>query len=401
MTNNKIKFNNYNLYIFIIYIMWVISIISYFFIGDYVKAGSLDNGVKYGADSEFYLKQAKLILSGEASLMDYKSKFGYILFLIPFIYLDISLVSVVCFQLFLTAVSAFCLYKITTKFFCKLSGIICVAIFLFYFPLQIRNFYILTEILFIDITIILTYFIVYFKKNYLPVIIFLIITLVSIRPNGILFLFSILTSVFIFLFKYKKYFSLSLVMCSSIILIFPTINLLNSYMIDLDLIHSLSTKGIIWGWSFEHNQICANTEISCLEIEFINNNYQNNIYDIFKFILINFIEFFKIFLLKIFWLLARVRPYYSDIHNSYIIIFNVIFYSGFVFGFMTRPKNMFSINVIMFFIIFSIILVGLTFADWSGRFSLYFLPLIMIFSSHGLLILSKRIFNFIFKNKNI
>ena len=401
MTNNKIKFNNYNLYIFIIYIMWVISIISYFFIGDYVKAGSLDNGVKYGADSEFYLKQAKLILSGEASLMDYKSKFGYILFLIPFIYLDISLVSVVCFQLFLTAVSAFCLYKITTKFFCKLSGIICVAIFLFYFPLQIRNFYILTEILFIDITIILTYFIVYFKKNYLPVIIFLIITLVSIRPNGILFLFSILTSVFIFLFKYKKYFSLSLVMCSSIILIFPTINLLNSYMIDLDLIHSLSTKGIIWGWSFEHNQICANTEISCLEIEFINNNYQNNIYDIFKFILINFIEFFKIFLLKIFWLLARVRPYYSDIHNFYIIIFNVIFYSGFVFGFMTRPKNMFSINVIMFFIIFSIILVGLTFADWSGRFSLYFLPLIMIFSSHGLLILSKRIFNFIFKNKNI
>ncbi len=401
MFHNKFRLNNYNLYIFLIYFFWIISIILYFFLDDYIKAGSLDNGVKYGADSAFYLKQAKLFLSGEASLMEYKSKFGYILFLVPFIYFDISLVSVVYFQLFLTAISAYCLYQITTKFFCKLSGIICVALFLFYFPLQIRNFYILTEILFIDITIILTYFIVNFKKIYLPVIIFLVISLISIRPNGILFLFSILTSVFIFFFKYKKYFSLSIIILISIIFIFPIINLLNSYMIDLDLIHSLSTKGIIWGWSFEHNQICANTEISCLEVEFINNNYQNNIYDIFKFIFINFFEFFKIFLLKIFWLLARVRPFYSDLHNFYIIIFNLIFYSGFVIGFIMRPKNIFSVNVIIFFMIFSIILVGLTFADWSGRFSLYFLPLIMIFSSHGLLMLSKRIFNLIFKNENI
>ena len=63
-----------------------------------------------------------------------------------------ALVIIVFFQLFLTAISAWCLYKISSKFFCKLSGVICVALFLLYFPLQIRNFYILTEMLFIDIT---------------------------------------------------------------------------------------------------------------------------------------------------------------------------------------------------------------------------------------------------------
>ena len=399
MNFHKIKLNNYNLYLFIIYFFWITSIILYFFFSDYIKAGSLDNGVKFGSDTKFYFREAAGILSGEASILDYKSKFGYILFLIPFIYFDIPLVLIVFFQLFLTAVSAWCLFKISSKFFCKLSGVICAALFLLYFPIQIRNFYILTEMLFIDISIILTYFIAFFKKTYLPIIVFLIVTLISIRPNGTLYLFSILTCFFFYFFNNKKYLYLSTYLILISVLIFPIISLLNSYMADLDLMHGIQEKGIIWGWSFEHNQICENTGVPCLEIEFINHDYQNNVFDIFRFISINFIEFFKIFLLKIFWLLARVRPYYSDLHNYYILIFNIVFYPSFIYGFIKRPKNNFSVNVIMFFILFSSILVGLSFADWSGRFSLYFLPLVMIFSSYGLSIFIKKIFSLIIKER--
>ena len=167
-------------------------------------------------------------------------------------------------------------------------------------------------------------------------------------------------------------------------------------MIDLNLINSLSTRGIIWGWSLEHNQICENTEIPCLEIKFINNNYQNTIFGFLEFIWQNFINFFKVFVLKIFWLLARARPYYSDLHNLYILFFNLIFYPTFIYGFIKRPKNNFSSNVIISFIALSLILVGLTFADWSGRFSLYFLPLIFIFSSYGLLIFMKKLSSLFF-----
>jgi len=393
MTINKIKLDNYNLYIFLIYTLWIISIILYFFLDDFVKAGNLEDGVKLGNDSYFYLRESKKILNGESSILDYKSKFGFILFLIPFIYFDLPLICVVFLQIFLTAISAWCLYKITSKYFCKLSGIICITLFLFYFPLQIRNFYILTEMLFIDISIILIYLLSYFKRAYLPLIVLLIAALISIRPNGILFLFSILISVFIFLYRYKKYLYLLGYLVVSIILIFPIINLLNSYMTDLNLINSLNSRGIIWGWSFEHNQICENTGVPCLEIEFINNNYQNNIFDILRFISINFIEFFKIFFLKAFWLILRARPYYSDLHNYYILFFDLILYIGLIYGLVKRPKNNFSVNVILFFIFFSICLVGLTFADWSGRFSLYFLPLIMIFSSYGILIFTKKILN--------
>ena len=392
--SKNLKFNNYNFYLGVIFIIWFSSIFFYFFFNDFIKAGGLENGVKFGNDTNFYLDEASKILIGKASAFDYESKFGYILFLIPFVYFNIPLIFIVFFQIFLTAISGYCLYRISSKYFCKLSGIICVALFLFYLPIQIRSFYILTEMLFIDITIILSYFIVFYKKKYLPIIIFLLFSLISIRPNGVLYLFSILLCAFIFLIKYQKYNYLYLFIIILLISILPIVNLLNSYLVDLNLIEGIHERGIVWGWSFEENQRCEDTGVPCLGIEFINNNYQNNVVGVLKFISANFFSFIYVFFLKIFWLLARVRPYYSDLHNYYILFFNFIFYLGLFYGYLKRPKNNFSVNIILFFILLSIILVGITFADWSSRFSLYFLPLLMIFSSYGILNYLKKIFNF-------
>ena len=248
--------------------------------------------------------------------------------------------------------------------------------------------------LFIDLVIILSYFFVFFKKKYFPLIIFLLIALISIRPNGILFLFSIFVCIFLFFINNKKYYYLLLLLIFSVVLSIPTINLLDSYVNDLNLIDSISNKGIIWGWSLENNERCR---ISCLGVELDNTNYKNNLLDVLRFILNNFKDFFIIFLYKVFLLLLRARPYYSDLHNIYILFFDFIIYSGFFYGFYKRPKKNFSVNLILLFILLNIFLVGLTFADWSGRFSLYFLPLVMIFSSYGLLIYLKKISILIFK----
>ena len=248
--------------------------------------------------------------------------------------------------------------------------------------------------LFIDLVIILSYFFVFFKKKYLPFIVFLLFALISIRPNGVLFLFSIFVCIFIFLINFKKYYYLFLLLIVFSILSIPIIKLLDSYINDLNLIDSISNKGIIWGWSLENNQRCR---ISCLGVELDSSGYNNNLFDVLRFILNNFKDFFVIFLSKVFWLLLRARPYYSDLHNIYIIFFDFIIYSGFFYGFYKRPKKNFSVNLILLFILLNIFLVGLTFADWSGRFSLYFLPLVMIFSSYGLLIYLKNISILIFK----
>ncbi len=376
------KFNNYKSYLSFIYFFWITLIILYFFL----------SGIKYGGDTPSYLGSAQDILSGDFSSIGYETRLGLILFLLPIVYFGIPLEFFILFQIALTGLAAHCLYKISSKFFCELSGIICVVLFLFYFPLFFFNFYILTDTLFINTIIISCYLLVYFRRNYIPLIILLILLLITIRPNGIIFFFSILICIFIYLYSYKKYLYLLLYSIFTLTLTFPIIEILNSYIDDLRLMESISSKGIIWGYSFEKSARCA---ASCLSIEWVNENYENNIIGILKFISFNFIKYFKIFVLKIVWLLFRARPYYSDLHNLYIIIYDIVLYSSFIYGFIKRPKNSFAVNVIMFFILFSIVLVGLTFADWDGRFSLYFLPLIMIFSSYGILIFVKKIFNMV------
>jgi hypothetical protein len=382
MIIKDLKFINYKLYLSLIYFFWIMSILTYFFL----------SGVKYGGDTLSYLGSAQDIINGNFSSIGYRSGFGLILLLVPFVYFKISLVFYVFFQVTLTALAGWCLYKISSKFFCKLSGIICVALFLLYLPLFFFNFYILTDTLFINMVIILSYLFVYFKKNYLPIIVLLVLALITIRPNGMMFLFSILICISLYLLNNKKYLYLLLFSLFLLILIFPIINIANNYIIDLNLLESISSKGIIWGYSFEKNAVCRQ---SCMSIELINENFENSIVGIFKFISINFINYFKIFLFKIFWLLLRARPYYSDLHNLYIIIFDIVLYSSFIYGYIKRPKNNFSVNVILFFILLSVVLVGLTFADWDSRFSLYFLPLIMLFSSYGILVFIKKIFNMI------
>ena len=382
---------NHNLSLFVIYLLWLISLTVYFFFSEFIKAGALVDGVNYGSDSEFYLRESRNITNGDIPILKYKGYFGYLLFLAPFLYFDLPLYYVVLFQIVLTAISAFCLYKITEKFFCKSSGLICVFLFLSYFPLQLRNFYILTEMLFVDITIISAFFIVFFKKKYLIPTVFLLFFLISIRPNGILFLFSIFISLFIYIIFNKKYLYLFFFLALLLFASTPIIIFLNSYLDELNLIKVLN-KGIIWGYSFETNQICLS---SCLGVDLINNNFPNNLLGYFEFVLINYIEYFKIFFLKIFWFILRARPYYSDLHNFYILFFNIVLYSSCIYGFMKKPKNLFSINCIIFYILLSMVLVGLTFVDWSGRFSLYILPLIMIFSSYGILFFVKKIFKMI------
>ena len=177
----------------------------------------------------------------------------------------------------------------------------------------------------------------------------------------------------------------------SLILVIPVINFLNTYLNELNLIRALN-KGIIWGYSFETNKIC---EDLCLSVQLVDKNYPNTLYGFIQFVYINFVEFFKIFFHKIFWMIARIRPYYSDLHNFYIIFYNIIIYSSFIYGFVKKPKHLFSLHCINFYILFSIILVGLTFADWSGRFSLYILPFLMIFSSYGILVFIEKILNMI------
>ena len=149
---------------------------------------------------------------------------------------------------------------------------------------------------------------------------------------------------------------------------------MNLFLVDTNVQTSIAKGWIIWG--YEENKISnykiyeGNNDIISLLLFF-----RDNIYLIT-------ISFFK----KIWFFLARVRPYYSEIHNLYIIIFNIIYYSFAIIGFVkiNSKKTMgviFMYNLIFFFILTT----GLTYADWDSRFSLYIIPLFFIFAGSGMI----------------
>ena len=158
--------------------------------------------------------------------------------------------------------------------------------------------------------------------------------------------------------------------------------MLNLYLENEKIINKITKMGIIYGYTNEKNFMEYNQQIF----------EKNDLISLIKFIEDNFYTFILAFFKKIYFYFFRIRPFYSDMHNLYIIIYNIIFYPLAIYGIFNckQKKNLFFYFIISFIVIFSVT-TGLTFADWSGRFSLYIIPFLFVFSSIGIDSLKKKI----------
>ena len=182
-----------------------------------------------------------------------KSYIGYILYISLFKYFNLNLSYVVFSQIFFTFLSSLCVYKISENLSSRLGGILSISLYLFYFPLQVWNFYILTETLFICSVIFIVFFLIFFQKKYIPIIFFLIIFIILIRPHGIILVPSFFLSIIIWLYvnNNMKFFCI-------IILIFfftyPTILLLNLFLADQKY-SRINLRWNLWGYEDESNNL--------------------------------------------------------------------------------------------------------------------------------------------------
>ena len=163
---------------------------------------------------------------------------------------------------------------------------------------------------------------------------------------------------------------------SLVILFFPIMSLLNIYLENEKIVNKIIEKGIIWEYQSESNYLNYNTNFKT----------GNNFLSLLILLKENIYTFTLAFFKKIWISNLRIRPYYSDFHNYYIIFFNLIYWPTAILGML---KMFFKFNnigiIIMYFLIFFFTLsIGFSWADWDGRFSLYILPLIFIFSAIGL-----------------
>ena len=87
---------------------------------------------------------------------------------------------------------------------------------------------------------------------------------------------------------------------------------------------------------------------------------------------------------KLYWSILRYRPYYSEVHNYFILISSLTAYLFFIIGICVKIKrNLILKKLIIYFITLTLLVIVFTFVDWSGRFFLPALPFIFLFSSAG------------------
>jgi len=89
---NKFKYFVYNkelITLILIFLSWSIFVFSYIFLDDFVNAGELSRGFKFGGDSQFYIDETKNLIEGNSVKL--KSRITFYYTLMPFIYFNISL----------------------------------------------------------------------------------------------------------------------------------------------------------------------------------------------------------------------------------------------------------------------------------------------------------------------
>ena len=371
--------------LYFILISYCMYMFGFYFFSELIPVSvNFKQGYILGNDSTRYIRGANEIMNLEMPNGKVKGYMGYVFLIVIFKYFNLDLNFVVLFQIFITFLSSLCIYQISKKFFTPWVSVLILSLYLFYLPLQMWNFYILTETIFICTSIFLIYFFVFFKKKFIPLLFFLILYYVSLKPHGFILIPSLISSALVWLYINKnfKLFYFLIIFC--VFLFFPILLLLNFYLENEKIVSSIVNRGIIWGYDNENN---------ALKID-INSETGNKFSSLLILIKNNFFTFSLAFFKKIWFFYLRVRPYYSDFHNIYIIIFNLIYLPSAFYGFFKfKHKNNIGIILMYSLTIFYTLSVGLTWADWDGRFSLYILPMVLIFAGAGY----KKIFNL---NKN-
>jgi len=269
---------------------------------------------------------------------------------------------IVVLQGVLAVVAARALLAVGTQIHSPVAGWISACWFLLFIEVVQWTRYILTESFFFSVTVILVFVAVSPWKSERYKIFLLIIISVSgstLRPNGFILIGAVLTFILV---KYQtpaRVIVGTIVTWSILVLSQITIPWLSTH--DTGSFQMRFLKGeVFWNQTdFQKVMPSANDEIQSTT-------------DLLFYIFQNPIDSIALIFSRVGWELIQIRPWYSDFHNLYIILFMIIFYVAAMVGWAkVRHSNL---NLFVWCLtIPSIVLIGATWAIYEGRFAWWFL----------------------------
>jgi hypothetical protein len=331
-------------------------------------------GVKIGGDSELYIKGADHLLSNTSFENKEGSYLGYLIVVAFFKFIGLGLKGVVYFQILIASLTSVVIYKISEKIANHLAGILATYYYIFNIDIARWNFFIHTDALYTSFLVFSIAAIWLFSKEKSLLIkislAFLVLFTIILRPNGwtLLPIISIvaLNQWFIFQNNWNKIVVMGIIgiiVLSLSIFIKP---LQNGIAYESPQYH-LMRGTIIWGyedkWALAMPQETMDANGEWMDAK--------------TYVIKHPIACIKLFFLRILTELAHIRPFYSTFHNCLIAFLVLPLYNFAILGFY-RLRNNQLVQIILTTIILHLIVIGLTFANWDGRFLVYILPIIAI-----------------------
>jgi hypothetical protein len=331
-------------------------------------------GVKMGGDSELYIHGADYLLSNTPFENKEGSYLGYLIVVAFFKFTGLGLKGIVLFQILIASLTSVVINIIGEKIANPMVGVLAACYYIFNIDIARWNFFIHTDALYTSFLVFSIAGIWQFTQeksvSIKALLILLILFAIIMRPNG--WTLILIISIFAlnqWSFSQKKWNKLMIFgVLGCIILSFSIfIKPLQKGIAFESPQYHLMRGTVIWG--YEDKWALAMPQES-LDLD-------GDWMDAKTFIIKHPIACIKLFLLRILTELAHIRPFYSTFHNILIAFLELPLYPFAMLGFY-RLKNNQLMHIILITIVLHLMVIGLTFANWDGRFLVYILPLISI-----------------------
>jgi len=343
-------------------------------------------GVFSGLEAEKYVRQGNLLY--ETGMLS-DTKYIFYLPVILLVYLCRLLGAtyhlVVFVQVILSGYSLFCFYKLGKHIGNSTIAFYSSALLVLFIPLQIWNFYLYSDSIFISLTIIYTYTVYSCGSKGIRgtvVILLFLLLLIFSRPHGLLF---IPPTIIYLLFRKQSKKELLVSVSSCFALLIGMYIMLNAAFTggeDMD-----AMKPFI-----EEHVICfVPLKPQGANLDLIKTD--NPVNDIFYYIFHNISHFLKFTILKLRSFFNMTRPYYSKGHN---ILLSLVLIPVYIFGLIglfrfVRPFKNFTLFLISLLILYPL---GATFQcdDWHSRFTFIVFPYFILLACVGAFFIVKKYF---------
>lgn len=343
-------------------------------------------GVKVVGDSARYIEYANGLSSGFYVDSHNFWYIGYSIYLlVVFHVFGSDVAGVVIGQYLFALLSIVALYRTSMLLFKSTVGSVASCLlFVAFADISLWNSYILTESLYTSFTCFSIYFLTLVYKrsasaaNIMLVIVAVVFTF-FIKPTGIALLAAVMAVTCYELFQrlQGRLVRGAVLVSATLILLLLVNRMLTTYTI----IENYKTGEIVYGTSTYQGKYSVDglyvTPPTDLEMP---DPSLPPLMKVALFIISNPIYWTKLFVLKVYYLLAHVRPFWSTLHNLWSVLILPLSY---VFFFRKVFDKKLDWQVRLFAIAYlsiHIVSVGVTSEDWDGRFLIPMLPVVFIFS---------------------